>query len=200
MHRDELTRWFLRAVVAFLVVTALLAIGIFVRGEFGETEGRILGTTLALAVYSLTALAGAVLVGRGALTLFGWTTIAVSALALVLALAAIWGDRDAESEGLLRATFVALVLAFACAWVSLLLSRRRDDDGRGVTATLGGSVAAITVLTGMATFAILREDDPGDVYWRLVGVVAVVAVLGTLLLPVLRRMTRPTGERQARTE
>jgi hypothetical protein len=200
VHRDELTRWFLRAVVAFLVLTALLAIVIFVRGEFGETEGRILATTFALAVYSLSALAGAVLVGRGPLGAFGWATIAVSAVALILALVTIWGDPDAESESLLKTTLVALVLAFASAWVSLLLARRRADDAGSVTATLAGTVAAVSVLGLLVVAAIVREEEPSDLYWRLLGVVAVLAVLGTLLLPVLRRMARPVREGQARTE
>jgi hypothetical protein len=192
-ERGDLTRVFLWALVAFLSVTALLAIVIFLRGRFEETEVKILLTTVALAVYSLTALCGAALIDHARAGAFGYATIVVSALALVLALVSIWAD-EGESEGLVKTTFVFMALAGSSAWASLLISRRRNTDAAAVTWTLAGTTAAIAVLAVTVIGMILR-DDPSEFSFRLLGVIAVLAVLGTLLLPIVRRIGG-----QARTE
>ena len=184
---------FLWALVAFLSVTALLAIVIFLRGRFEEAEVKILLTTVALAVYSLTALCGAALIDHARAGAFGYATIVVSALALVLALVSIWAD-EGESEGLVKTTFVFMALAASSAWASLLISRRRSTDAAPVTWTLAGTTAAIAGLAVTVIGMILR-DDPSEFSFRLLGVIAVLAVLGTLLLPIVRRIGG-----QARTE
>jgi peptidoglycan biosynthesis protein MviN/MurJ (putative lipid II flippase) len=194
-ERSDLTRVFLWALVGFLALTAALAIVLFLRGDFGETELRLLATTLALGFYSLTGLAGATVVARDWLASFGWLTIVVSAGGLILAVVAIWANREGESEGLAKAALVSLVLSASFAWGSLLLPRRRDGDPGSLSAALVATLAAVAVLAGMLVILILREQEPGDLYFRLLGVVAVLAVLGTLLLPIVRRIGG-----QARTE
>ena len=49
-------RLLLTAVAVSITATALLAIGVLLFGSFGETEGRILGSTMILAGYALLAL------------------------------------------------------------------------------------------------------------------------------------------------
>ena len=57
-------RLLLSAVAAVLTLTALLAIGILLFGRFGETEGRILGTTIFLALFGLLSLPAAILLDQ----------------------------------------------------------------------------------------------------------------------------------------
>jgi bacteriorhodopsin len=87
-----------------------------------------------------------------------------------------------------------MALAGSSAWASLLVSRRRDTDAVAVAWTLATTTAAIAVLAVTMIGMILRED-PSEFSFRLLGVVAVLAVLGTLLLPIVRRIGG-----QARTE
>ena len=54
----------LLSVAVLLSVSAALAVGILLFGEFGETEGRVLATTGLLAGYGLLALPAAMLLDR----------------------------------------------------------------------------------------------------------------------------------------
>ena len=53
----SLKRTSLRAIIATLVVTALVGIYVFLFGTFGETEAKILGTTLTICYFCTTSLA-----------------------------------------------------------------------------------------------------------------------------------------------
>jgi hypothetical protein len=57
-------RTFLLAVVVSLCLAALLGIWTFLFGQFGALEERILGTTLSVALFSLTALGAALLLEK----------------------------------------------------------------------------------------------------------------------------------------
>ena len=48
-------RTFLLSVVASLCIAALLGMGVFLFRSFSQTEAKILGTTLTVALFSLTA-------------------------------------------------------------------------------------------------------------------------------------------------
>ena len=56
-HDMSLKRVLLQTVVGTLVLAALVGIYVFLFGDFGETEAKILGTTLTISAFSLTSLA-----------------------------------------------------------------------------------------------------------------------------------------------
>ena len=177
-------RTLLGALVGALAVAALLAIGILLRGRFGETEGRILLTVLAMVTYSLTGLAGADLVARGRAAWLGMLGVALSGVGFLTAATLIWGDL---SWDLFRAAWSAGVLAVAAAHATVLVPRREEGDGKVVTVVLNATFGLIALLAGMLVSVILAEGDVGEGFFRLLGVVAVLDVLGTLLVPILRR-------------
>ena len=79
-------RLVLIGVAVSLCATALLAIGILLFGNFGETEGRILGTTLMLAGYGLVALPAGFLLDQSRHRPLAGAVIALAATGLALAL------------------------------------------------------------------------------------------------------------------
>jgi hypothetical protein len=62
--RRPLTTLLIVMVITTLCLSALISIGILLFGDFGETEGRVLLSAMALAGYSLAALVLSVRVGR----------------------------------------------------------------------------------------------------------------------------------------
>ena len=83
-------RILLSAVVAVLTLTALLAIAILLFGSFGETEGRILGTTLLLAVFGLLALPSVILLDQRRLPGLAVPGVVLAAASFGLATAGMW--------------------------------------------------------------------------------------------------------------
>jgi hypothetical protein len=168
------------SLAALLGIIALLG-----GGDFGETEGKILLTTVIVGVESVAVLCYLTLAGRPV----AWIGIlggVVSVDPFVLALLLTWEAIDGDSA-LGKAFGVGAVLAASLAQVCLLLALvGRDRIGRALIATL----VAIAVVAGMLSIAIINGDDLGGTYWRAFGVVAILDVLGTVVLSALAAFGR----------
>jgi len=137
---------------------------------------------MVLSGYSMTALVASIRLERDP----SWLAplgLVLSAAGFLLTFTLIWANPNGDILG--RLTFSVLVLVIALAHAALLLPRR-DGDETGTT-ILRATFVASTVLTTMIIIPILFDASPGDFYYRLLGVVAVLTVLGTLLVPILRR-------------
>lgn len=185
-------------IIVSLSVTAIIGIVTLLTASFGELQGKILLTTLLMAAFSITALCHLAVVGR-ALRVVGYVGIAVSALAFLAGALLIWRNWD-EVEGawdtLLKAFFVLTVLSasFAHANLLLLLGDRRSPVIRlGLFATVG----LIALVALLLILPIVTEGDipgpDGELYWRIFGVVAILDVLGTIVLPIIGRFVRDGG-------
>jgi hypothetical protein len=80
-----------------------------------------------------------------------------------------------------------LVLALAGGHASLLLRGVRDEDSDGVRALRGAVLTVIVVLCLMAIVEISSNGE--DIDPEAFGVLAVLYLLGTLLLPLVRRVS-----------
>ena len=183
-------RLFLIALVASMCATAALAVGILLFSEFDDTSVRILGTTGALAFFSVLALPAGVLLDLGLAVPLGRVTLGLSALGLVLVLVLLWIDWDDSPEALLKSTLTVSVFAAAAAQGCATTSRLREEDPRTVRWTYVAGLAASAALATMASAAAWAEIDEAGFY-RVLGALAVVVVLATLLQPILRRTTAP---------
>lgn len=173
------------SLAALLGIIALLG-----GGSFGETEGKILLTTVIVGVESVAVLCYLSLAGRST----AWVGIAggvVSVVPFILALLLTWEAVDGnESWG--QAFGVGVTLAASIAQVCLLLALvGRHRIGPALIATL----AAIAVVAVMISIAIFNGDDLGDTYWRAFGVVAILDVLGTVVLSALAAFGRGRPDR-----
>jgi hypothetical protein len=187
-RRRTLVRILALTAAGALCLAGLVSIGIFLFGTFGETETRLLATALAVAGYSLTGLAATMRVGRRPFWLAP-LGIGVSSIAFGLMVVLIWSDPEGDLLG--RAAGSVTVVAVAIAHASLLLPRHADQ--RAAKAVLAGTLAASTVLATMLVVLMLFALEPGERYLRWLGVFAVLTVLGTLLVPLLRKMTGRPG-------
>ncbi len=187
--------------VVSLVITAAVGIGTLLTGELGETQSKVLITTLAIAGFSVTALCHIAVLNRD-VRMVGWAGITSSALGLVAALMLIWRSwdyTDSNSEQalwdfVLKAFAVLLVsaLSFAHANLMLLLSNSRR---RWMRMALGANLVLITLVAVMVIPPIVTNGEfpnalISDTYWRLFGVVAILDALGTIALPVTTLIMR----------
>lgn len=182
----QVRQLFYRVLIAGLCLIALVAIVGFLSGDFDETDARVLGTTFALVVYSATSLAGYSLLSRQKAVALGYAGIAASLLGFLTAMNLVWSDSGFDSDGTWKSSFVFLIVALAAAHTALLVLRQQKTDPPSVEAVVGCTIGAISVLASMLVIAILKEvEDEG--YYRFLGVIAVLWVLGTILVPVVRK-------------
>lgn len=187
-------RALLRAIVASLTATALLAIGILLFGHFGETEGRILMTTMLLAGYGLLALPAGFLFDQERLTRLAWTVLALASAGFTFSAALVWSGDDPPEE-LAKTAGTIAAFAFASTQIAALAARRRERDSRSVQRLFRASTALVLVLALMAAAAAWAEID-SQVYYRTLGAGVVLDVLLVALQPILAVARRvPTAHR-----
>jgi hypothetical protein len=180
-------------VIASLVLAGTLGMVALLSGEFGETQGRILLTTLAVAAFGLTALCH-LAVATQRIRALGYIGIAASIAALVPALVLIWSwfDLRESTSDWFRALGVLSILAITLAQANLLLrsaTSPRPIVRIGLTITL----AAAAIVAIMLWLPILTEGEvPGSDtgYWRFFGVIAIVDVIGTIAVPIIGLVVR----------
>ena len=75
-------RYFLSVLIGALSVSALIGIFIFLAGDFGDTQVRLLLTTLTIGGFSLTGLCSSAIHGQAQLKGFSFLGMIVSVLGL----------------------------------------------------------------------------------------------------------------------
>lgn len=177
------------ALVSTLSAAALLAVGILLLGRFGQTEGRILGTTGLIAAYGLLALPAGILYDQGRLRSLATAGFVLAVAGLSLALTAVWMTEAPSALG----RTVATVTAFAAVstQTTALASRRRAHDPTGVRELFAVSCGLALVLAGMISVAAWEEIDRQS-YFRVVAALAVIDLLLVVLQPILA-LARPAA-------
>lgn len=175
-------------IVSFSLAALLGILALLGGGSFGETEGRVLLTTVIVGVESVAALCYLGLAGQRLAPIAAAGGV-VSIAATVLALWLTWGGDG--STWLWQAFGVAATLAASLAQASLLLAL----VGRRTTrASLAGTLLAIAVVAVMAIIPIVTKSGMSDGYWRAFGVVAILDVLGTIVLTAVGVFRRRADE------
>lgn len=183
----------IRLIAVSFSIAALLGIAVLLRGgQMGDLEGRILLTTLLVGVVSIAVLC--YLTPRGRAQIVGAVGGGVVLVPLVTGLLMIWLDSEPfarVAEVFATGGLVAGLLAQICLLWSTAGDQRPEDGHRvlrsGLVATL--VVAVLWVLEWMPAIWI-EGFDPSEWYWRLVGVTAILDVLGTVLVPAFVMLRR----------
>lgn len=183
MPPSSLRRAFLWSFLAFLGLTAFVAIGVMLGGDFNDTMARVLGTTATVSAGSVLAMACAAFRERERVT--GTVGIVLAVVASALGVMLLWGDRFDEDFG--RATLLAVTYAVAVAHAELMLLGRLPARYRWVQWTL---VALIAVMAVTLTPVICGEVHDDEALARFLGVLAILIALGTLAVPVLLWISR----------
>jgi len=166
------------SIAALMGIVALLG-----GGDFGEGEGKVLLTTLIVGSASICMLCYLATSGTR------WAPVGVvgAVVALVPTLTAlllVWQDWDSFEDGTLKTFGVGVTCAVSLAQICLLLALagNRDNLRLVLWATVGLAVVVACIVSGM----ILGEIDAEDI-WRVLGVAAILDVLGTLVTIALAK-------------
>ena len=181
------------AFVGGLCLAALVAVVALLSGSFNDTDLRVIGTSLGFSVFSSTGAAGGVLRRRSDARewALGTATVAAAAIAFALLLAAIWlqtDDWSGESEDRWRAFGVAGLAALWSGHASLVAGALRADDSAIVRFLAFVGIGALAIDTTAGILAVLGTIDDIESGGRALAALLVVALLCTVLPPILRRL------------
>lgn len=174
------------SIAALMGVLALLG-----SGDFGEGQARVLGTTLLVGLSSIAVLcylATSETDYQSVGVVGGFAVL----LPLFTGLWLIWADYSGgDHDAIWKAFGVGIVAASTLAQASLLLGLAGAN--RSVRPLLLATLAAAGVLGLLVSFVILGGDDNGDGLWRVIGIVAILDVLGTVVVIALGVVGRIGG-------
>lgn len=194
-----LRRLVVTVIVVSFGVAALMGIIVLLGLSIGDTTWNVIATTSIVGAFSVAVLCSAALLERPARA-FGIAGIAVSVLTAVLVIWWLWDDVLQRSGwdivGRVIWTGVATSAAFSLASLLLLLSDRRRSAVRvGLAATLG----LIALLLALTLYLVWADDVDGSVFPRVYGIVAILAALGAIVVPVLSLLL-PDAHRSGRLD
>jgi hypothetical protein len=208
-RRDSGDLPLLRAALAFITAVALCmvaALGLIVilGGSLSHSALQTAGSGAVVGFYGLFAVSSSTLHQRRPWwQLAGVAGVLSATIAVACALAGIWGSSplgDVASRTLASASLAAVAIGFT----AFLVTQQRDEDPGAIRALMAATATflcapALVLIIDIAFSSGLvstsntpASSGSGFVFSgiglaRFVGVTVVLALLGTLLLPVLRR-------------
>lgn len=180
-------------VISFSIAALLGIIALLAGGSFGDTEVRILLTTLLVGGVSIAMLCYLSTAGTPyqVVGVLGGVSVLVP---LVTSLIMIWSEDWPGSDEVLLKTFgVGTVVAGTLAQACLLLSLGRRARGV-VRGLLLATLLLAVAVAGMVCALILGYvPDDEETYARILGVVAILDVLGTVVVSALSKFGPAPG-------
>lgn len=173
----KLRRLFWIGAACLLGLAALISIVALLRGEFTETDGKILGTLAAAFVAGSLSLAGLALLDRGDLVPLGWAAVLGGVVGFAIFTWQVWSDFD--SEDVMADT--SLLVAAGLMLTTARLLRRRHTWLFWLSAGLTTVSAAVFVWA-------LHTEPGGDNWGKVFGTLGILTVLAWFLVPVAGRI------------
>jgi hypothetical protein len=177
-------RSLVRIAIGLIAANAALAIVILIGGEMGDTEGKILATSLLATATALVVMVQLPALGDRRIGLTPILAIGAAAIGFAVVTTGIWAEMDSEIGWKLGGTGYVLAVAGAIAAIlaGLPITGRSSWVG-------SGTIVAVAIATTMIVIGIWFEIDV-EGYWRTFAVVAVLVAAGGLAVPILHRSSR----------
>lgn len=186
---SDLRRLVLGLTIGSFSIAALIGvIALLGGGDFGETQGRVLGTTITVGIACVAVLCCLATGGTPYSRLGvvgGFAVLWPTAQSLML----VWGfDPDWNDDTFFKAYGLGLVIAFTLAQACLLLATAGSVTR--VRTLLYGTLAVAAALCVIGCVEILAEDGS---WWRVMGVLGILDVLGTVVTVAMAKFGRDRG-------
>ena len=193
----DLKRTFLVAALASLILSAGIGIAIFLFGDLGETQSKLLLTTLAVAGFSLTGWASVARDSSWWLWPLQPLGAAASVVGLVVVTLNIW-ELIVENDRVWQLIATLSLVAFSLGHLSLLSAFRPANLLVRVCwlATIAAVLAVAFVLMNGIWGPI--HPDNREAFFRILGIAVILDVLGSLVLFPLSKLTGARS--QSKTE
>lgn len=174
----------LRVFLTLVSINAVMGVVGILGTDFGDVGGRIFLTSLSLTLGVMLSLAAstaehAPVVGR--LWMVG---VAAAVVGAALFITGIWTETTAGAFWKLAGT--AQVIAAGIGVIGILSLAQLTGRYRWLSTTTHALVTALILLGVAAIWAEIASEG----FWRVVGVVAVLATAGAITIPVVRRADR----------
>lgn len=177
--KTDLRRVVLAVTIASFSIAALMGISALLgAGDFGVTSIRVLLTTVVVGCASVVTLCCLVAVA-GRFHGVGVTGFLMTLVTAALGLVLVWGPWEDFDESLYQTFGVAIAASLTMAQVCLMLGLA--GDRRSLTPVMWSTIGLAVVVFAMVSTLITGYDDPADGFYRTLGVVAILDVLGTLV-------------------
>lgn len=172
-------KFFLIVLIASLIIGALTSILIFLFGEFSEVEIRILLTTFVIAATSLVGLVHSK-IETEYVRVLGLTMLGIM---FVITILTIWEVGDFEFFARSILTYIVLIALLAQApWIL------KSHEKQAVQAMAIATFAFASILALMVILLIVDIVEFKELYYRFLGVFAVLYVLGLVLIPIFKKL------------
>ena len=179
----DLKKILLTVLIASLSFSGIVGILIFLFSKFGTLEARVLLTTISIGGFSMAGLCSSLLFEKQKCVPFAITGMSIDFIGFLVVLAYIWG---VSSETWIRTALSLIVVCFALAHSSLLLLIAPKSSL--VMTSLITTLVFISIVALMILALILNISFGGTYAFRLMGVAAILDVLGTVLTPILNKL------------
>lgn len=185
----SLRRALLLGVAVLVALSAVLAAAILLFGDFGETEGRVLGTAAVLAAHGALVVPATVLLDRDAARPLALALVAAAVAGVATWTWVIWVDSGGEGPWRVAGTTATLVVALA--QVAATTARRRGSDPPAVRGLFLASIALAAVVAVIVLVTIWGGADDAEWLGRILAAAAVADVGAVALQPLLARAAAP---------
>ena len=170
---------------ASIAVNAALGIYAVLAPDFGETQGKILGTSLCVTGAVVLALACEPAWERKLLGPVPAAGAVLGAVGFAFAVAGIWTEPESEIWGKTMGNI--FTVAVACAVASLLVLARLSPWHGWISVVTLALLGVGTALIGLLPWL---GDDPAEEYLRALGVVMIVLAAFVVTVPVMHWIDR----------
>jgi len=189
VRRWTVLRPTLFVLIGALAASAVTAIVIVVQGNFSETDGKVLGTTAAVAGVTLLALPSLVHLERRRYLPLSAAAIVASLAAFGMLVKLIWSFDLFSDTSAVKTAGTMVIIAFAANHLSLILFAWPKGSAP-VAVCVGLTAGLVMAVATMLVTAIWVEAEAGP-FWRALAALAILEVLGTITTPLLARITSP---------
>ena len=146
---------------------------------------KVLGTTLAIGGYSIKGLCSSTIHNRNEFRSFSVIGMLISVFGFLFTITAIWEIIDIDRFWQILVIFT--VLAVSTAHVSLILKIRPKTNN--IKYSLIATIIFISIVALMLIKSAINEFEDSEFFFRLLGVFAILDVLGTIAIPILNKIT-----------
>lgn len=180
------------SLIGFLSISAVIAVASLLSGDFGSTQIKIILTALTISGASICSMACSAFIEKRGLPWLGGMGVLLAVAAATMTIVGMWAKIGQEDYW--KATVSLIVLSAAFAHGLLLCLPRLSSRFRWIQASL---IFFVAVLSVQIIFAICGEIQATG-YYRLMGIVAVMVVLLTLIVPICWKLASTTSPESPR--
>jgi hypothetical protein len=183
--RVRLARVFWIGAAATIVAAALVALAAVVRGDFSDTDGRIIGTLAVVLLAGGTLAVGLALRQHMPGSPVALLAMAAAPIGFALVEYAIWDFAFDGEDGAWRYGWTGIVVLIGALMAA---SARLFARSHGIV-RLAHASALVTAAAAIVSIVVVWRDDAGSTEGKILAVCWILGALGLLLVPVLQRLT-----------